>query len=95
MEDMLSDATKNKLYKLAEPKNEELTGDIKEHILNDADLLKAVTEDLRKYFDRQINDLYDNYLLRTPFELNKTLFGDDMIMGEEEFSSRARGVLSS
>ena len=95
MEDMISDATKNKLYKLAEPKNKELTGDIKEHILNDADLLKAVTEDLRNYFDRQINDLYDNYLLRTPFELNKTLFGDDMIMSEEEFSSRARGVLSS
>ena len=95
LEDVLSDSTKNKLYKLAEPKNEELTGDIKEHILNDADLLKAVTEDLLKYFDTQINDLYDNYLLRTPFELNKTLFGDDMIMGEEEFSSRARGVLSS
>ena len=95
LEDMFSDSTKNKLYKLAEPKNEELTGDIKEHILNDADLLKAVTEDLLKYFDTQINDLYDNYLLRTPFELNKTLFGDDMIMGEEEFSSRARGVLSS
>ena len=95
MEDMLSDTTKNKLYKLAEPGNEELTGDIKEHILNDADLLKAVTEDLIKYFDQQINDLYDNYLLRTPFELNKTLFGDDMTMSEEEFSSRARGVLSS
>jgi exodeoxyribonuclease-5 len=95
LDDMLSDSTKNKLYKLAEPKNEELTGDIKEYILNDADLLKAVTEDLLKYFDTQINDLYNNYLLRTPFELNKTLFGDDMTMSDEEFSSRARGVLSS
>jgi predicted NAD-dependent protein-ADP-ribosyltransferase YbiA (DUF1768 family) len=93
LEDMLSDRTKNELYKLA--KDKKFDQDIKDYILGNADLLAAVKKDLLEYFDAQINDLYERYLVKTPFQLNRKLFGDETSMTEEEYLSRARGVLSA
>lgn len=93
LEDMLSDSTKKELYKLA--KDKKFDQDIKDYILGNADLLAAVKKDLIEYFDAQIDDLYERYLVKTPFQLNRKLFGDETSMTEEEYLSRARGVLSA